>query len=264
MVIVKFAQKSGSVAIERFTGPQIRRFYKTHLDSYPQTKRIHLVSSFIGSILVGEDSPIDTGDGAGMNLMNIETSNWDPELIKATAPGLVEKLPSIQQGNYIVGNISNFFVKNYNFSPEAKVLIFTGDNPSSLVGMASSIPGKTAISLGTSDTYFAAMPETLSDPNGYGHVFGNPSGGSMSLQCFLNGSLAREKLKDKFNFPGINLMKQLRVLHLDQKIIVCYHFLVQKLAHYTMVMILFLKEQRVLKIGITQNLLLGHALKGNF
>ncbi|HAF47127.1 MAG TPA: carbohydrate kinase, partial [Cryomorphaceae bacterium] len=71
---------------------------------------------------------------------------------------------------------------------------------SSLVGTGGSSEGKVVISLGTSDTYFAAMPKIVSDPNGYGHVFGNPSGKTMSLQCFLNGSLAREAVKDRFNY----------------------------------------------------------------
>lgn len=193
-------QKSGSVAIERFTGPQIRRFYKTSLEAYPSTVRIHLVSSFICSILSGQDCPIDTGDGAGMNLMNLETNTWDTELIHATAPNLEEKLPNIVQGDTVVGGISDYFIEKYGFSKDASVVVFTGDNPSSLVGTAASTPGKTVISLGTSDTFFAAMPSTVSDPNGYGHVFGNPSGGSMSLQCFLNGSLAREYVKDKFEY----------------------------------------------------------------
>jgi xylulokinase len=193
-------QKSGSVAIERFTGPQIRRFYKTSLEAYPNTARIHLVSSFIGSILSGQDCPIDTGDGAGMNLMNLETNTWDTELIHATAPNLEDKLPNIVQGDTVVGGISDYFIEKYGFSKDVSVVVFTGDNPSSLVGTAASSPGKTVISLGTSDTFFAAMPNTVSDPNGYGHVFGNPSGGSMSLQCFLNGSLAREYVKDKFEY----------------------------------------------------------------
>ena len=193
-------QKSGSIAIERFTGPQIRRFYKTSLEAYPRTARIHLVSSFICSILSGKDCPIDTGDGAGMNLMNLRTNQWDPDLIHATAPNLEEKLPKIAQGDTVVGKISEYFIKKYGFSKNVCVVIFTGDNPSSLVGTAASTEGKTVISLGTSDTFFAAMPETVSDPNGFGHVFGNPSGGSMSLQCFLNGSLARENLKQKFDY----------------------------------------------------------------
>ena len=193
-------QKSGSITIERFTGPQIRRFYKTSLEAYPKTARIHLVSSFICSILAGRDCPIDTGDGAGMNLMNLETNEWDFDLIHATAPNLEEKLPEIVGGDTIVGKISNYFVKKYGFLNDVSIIVFTGDNPSSLVGTASSTPGKTVISLGTSDTFFAAIPNTVSDPNGYGHVFGNPTGGSMSLQCFLNGSLAREYVKDKFEF----------------------------------------------------------------
>ena len=193
-------QKSGSIATERFTGPQIRRFYKTSLESYPKTARIHLVSSFICSIISGKDCPIDTGDGAGMNLMNLETNQWDPDLIHATAPNLIAKLPGIVDGETIIGKISNYFVKKYGFSETACVVVFTGDNPSSLVGSAASTPSKTVISLGTSDTFFAAMPSSVSDPNGYGHVFGNPSGGLMSLQCFLNGSLAREFLKDKFEY----------------------------------------------------------------
>jgi xylulokinase len=44
------------------------------------------------------------------------------------------------------------------------------------------------------------MPGVVADPQGCGHVFGNPAGGSMSLQCFVNGSLAREEVKDKFGY----------------------------------------------------------------
>jgi xylulokinase len=192
--------KSGSIAIERFTGPQIRRFYKQDAEAYAATARIHLVSSFLCSVLCGADAPIDTGDGAGMNLLNIQTWSWDEELLAATAPGLGSKLPTVQPGQTTAGQIAPYFVEKFGFNPGTPITVFTGDNPSSLVGMGASRPGKLVISLGTSDTFFAAMPEVVADPNGYGHVFGNPNGGSMSLQCFVNGSLAREAVKDKFNY----------------------------------------------------------------
>lgn len=192
--------KSGSIAVERFTGPQIRRFSKLEADAYAATDRIHLVSSFLCSVLVGEDAPIDTGDGAGMNLLNIQSWEWDGDLLDATASGLAAKLPSVAHGNHIVGKVAPYFVDKFGLNPAAEVTIFTGDNPSSLVGMGASSPGKCVISLGTSDTFFAAMPEVVADPAGCGHVFGNPSGGSMSLQCFANGSLAREQVKDKFGY----------------------------------------------------------------
>ncbi|RYD46757.1 MAG: carbohydrate kinase, partial [Verrucomicrobiaceae bacterium] len=71
--------RSGSNAIERFTGPQIRRFSKTDPAAYQKTARIHLVSSFLASILAGKPVPIDFGDGAGMNLLNLAQLGWDKE-----------------------------------------------------------------------------------------------------------------------------------------------------------------------------------------
>jgi xylulokinase len=200
---------SGSNCIERFTGPQIRRFMKSSPTGYADTSRIHLVSSFFCSILSGTDAPIDTGDGAGMDLMNIHSFDWDNQLLSATATNLGSKLPSIALGNHQAGKLATYFVERFGFHADCGVTVFTGDNNSSLVGTGASSPGRVVISLGTSDTYFAAMPKVLSDPNGYGQVFGNPSGGYVSLQCFLNGSLARENVKNRFNLDWDEFAKAL-------------------------------------------------------
>ncbi|HBF17162.1 MAG TPA: carbohydrate kinase [Verrucomicrobiales bacterium] len=190
--------KSGSVAVERFTGPQIRKFAKTDPDSYAGTGTIHLVSSFFASILAGKTVAIDHGDGAGMNLMNLADLDWDQDLLSATAEGLAEKLPPCAPSDSKSGPINHYFVEKYGFSPSCETIIWSGDNPSSLIGMGAASPGKVVISLGTSDTLFAAMPAPRTDPDGFGHVFGNPAGGYMSLICFKNGSLAREAIKEKY------------------------------------------------------------------
>ena len=190
-------RRSGSIAIERFTGPQIRRFHKLRPADYAATAHIHLVSSFIASVLAGRSAPIDYGDGAGMNLLDLSTLRWDPGLLDATAPGLGGKLPPTAPATTVQGSISRYFVEKYGFSADCRCALFTGDNPASLVGMGATKPGAVVISLGTSDTFFAAMPGAKTDPNGFGHVFGNPAGGFMSLICFRNGSLAREALRDR-------------------------------------------------------------------
>ena len=190
-------RRSGSVAIERFTGPQIRRFYKKDPAGYAKTAHIHLVSSFIASIIAGKSVSIDYGDGAGMNLLNLSSLSWDPALLAATAPGLLEKLPSPASATAIQGTISPYFSEKYGLPATCRCALFTGDNPASLVGMGATTPGNIVISLGTSDTFFAAMPGPKTDPSGFGHVFGNPAGGFMSLICFRNGSLAREALRDR-------------------------------------------------------------------
>lgn len=190
-------RRSGSNAIERFSGPQIRRFFKTDPDAYARTGRIHLVSSFIASVMAGKSVPVDFGDGAGMNLLNLTKLGWDTDLLAATAPDLASKLLPPAATTTIQGSVSPYFTVKYGLSENCRVALFTGDNPASLVGMGATTPGNVVISLGTSDTFFAAMPGPKTDPDGFGHVFGNPAGGFMSLICFRNGSLAREALRDK-------------------------------------------------------------------
>ncbi|HVM59470.1 MAG TPA: FGGY-family carbohydrate kinase [Verrucomicrobiae bacterium] len=200
------AKKTGSDAFERFTGPQIRKFSKTEPRSYATTASIALVSSFLASIIASKIAPIDHGDGAGMNLMDIRKKTWHPQALKATAPQLRKKLPSLAASSKVIGRISPYFVKRYGFSPNARALVWSGDNPCSVIGLGLIKQGTLAISLGTSDTLFGYMKRCRVDEHGDGNVFGAPTGDYMTLSCFKNGSLAREHIRDSFNldWSGFN------------------------------------------------------------
>jgi len=190
-------RSTGSRAIERFTGPQIRKFFKEAPAAYESTAEIHLVSSFVAGLLTQSSASIDYGDGAGMNLLDLESLAWNQKLLDATAPGLAERLRRPVASATVVGAIAPYFVEKYGFKTGTPVVAFTGDNPSSLVGMGATEPGTAVVSLGTSDTVFAAMRAPKTDPRGFGHVFGNPAGGFMCLICYSNGSLAREAVAKK-------------------------------------------------------------------
>ena len=196
---IKFtASRTGSDTFERFTGPQIRKFYKTEPKAYEATAHIALVSSFMASLLAGKIAPIDYGDGAGMNLMDIRKKVWNTDALKATAPSLIGKLPPLADSGKVVGPVSPYFVQKYGLNPEALATVWTGDNPASVVGLGLTKPGQVAISLGTSDTFFGTMAGCQTDEMGEGHVFGSPAGGYMTLICFKNGSLAREKVREHY------------------------------------------------------------------
>jgi xylulokinase len=185
------ARLTGSRAHARFTGPQIRKFQHDHPGAYSATTRIHLVSSFLASLLTGGDAPLEPGDASGMNLMDIRSSTWSAAALDATAPGLVLKLPDIRPSSTIAGSLSTYWQDRYSFPP-AHVVAWTGDNPSSLVGTGVVTEGHLAVSLGTSDTAFAL---TRDPGTGASHVFGSPMGGFMSLVCFRNGSLTRDWIR---------------------------------------------------------------------
>ena len=192
------ASATGSTTFERFTGPQIRKFYKTQPDAYNNTAHIMLVSSFMASLIAGKIAPIDHGDGAGMNLMDIQTRTWHPAALDATAPNLSHRLPPLAKSRTIIGNVSRYYVDKYSLNPNAQTLVWSGDNPNSVIGLGLIREGLVAISLGTSDTYFGTMKNCQTDPRGEGHVFVSPNGDYMTLLCFKNGSLAREAIRKSY------------------------------------------------------------------
>jgi xylulokinase len=191
------ARLTGSRAFERFTGPQIRKFAISEPAAYARTERIHLVSSFLASLLAGRHASIDPADGSGMNLLDLATGQWAPAALHATAAGLEDKLPDVRESWAVVGALAPYWTRRYGFPP-AKVISWSGDNPCSLVGVGLVREGRVAISLGTSDTVFGFMRKPAIDPTGAGNVFGSPTGDFMGLTCFKNGSLARERVRDEY------------------------------------------------------------------
>lgn len=191
------AQRTGSRAFERFTGPQIRKFFKAEPDRYAATARIHLVSSFMASLLSGRHAPVDPGDASGTNLMDLATCEWWPDAVRATAPNLDGKLPSIAPAWTVAGTLSEYWQRGHGL-PAAKVVVWSGDNPCSVIGTGLVREGHMAVSLGTSDTIFGVMQTPRVDLTATGHIFGAPTGEYMGLTCFKNGSLARERVRDAF------------------------------------------------------------------
>jgi xylulokinase len=191
------SRHTGSRAFERFTGPQIRKFYKRDRAGYDATARVHLVSSYLASLLVGGDAPVDPGDGSGMNLMDLAPAAWWTPAVEATAPRLAAKLPRIAPAFSPAGTLAAYWQQRFGL-PAARVVTWSGDNPCSLIGTGLVREGRVAISLGTSDVIFGLMREPRVDPTGTGHVFGAPTGDFMGLTVFKNGSLARERVRDEF------------------------------------------------------------------
>jgi xylulokinase len=202
------ARLTGSRAYERFTAAQIRKFATRDPEAYARTSRIHLVSSFMASLLAGAEAPMEPGDASGMNLMDLRSRQWDRTAIDATAPDLARRLPPIRESWSIAGELSPYWRQRFGFGA-AKVVAWSGDNPCALVGLGLIEEGDLGVSLGTSDTVFAPTSRAAPDPGGAGHVFGSPAGGYMALTCFANGSLARERVRDAYGLDWDGFSRRL-------------------------------------------------------
>jgi len=188
---------TGSRAFERFTVNQIKKISCEKKEVYTNTERISLVSSFAASLFVGKIVDIDWSDASGMNLLNLTNKTWVPQIINFVGQDLQSKLGTAIATDSIVGTVSMYMQERYGFPEDCIVGAFTGDNCSSLAGLAIR-KGDLGYSLGTSDTVFGWVDEP--NPQLTGHIFTNPINTSayMTMLCYKNGSLTRERIRDEF------------------------------------------------------------------
>ena len=200
---------TGSIAVERFSGAQIKKFSDTQPLAYVDTAGIMLVSSFMASLFAGSTVGIDYTDASGMNLLDIRTKQWHPEALACCGEQLQEKLKPPVNPQSILASISPYFSQRYGFHERCKVLPWCGDNPSTLIGLGLVEPGMTAISLGTSDTCFGLFRDLPENMSPWAHTFIAPTLDYMSLLCFSNGSLAREAVRQQYQLTWEQFSAQL-------------------------------------------------------
>jgi xylulokinase len=186
---------TGARAFDRFTGPQIRAFAHRDPAGYAATERIHLVSSFLASLLAGADAPLDASEASGTNLIDLERREWWPEAVQATAPGLLPRLPAICPSAQVIGTLSSYWRERYGY-PAASIAAWTGDNPSTLIGSGIVEPGILSVSLGTSDTACVFL-DRRPPAGGEGYIAASPTGAYLATTTFSNGSLARERAREE-------------------------------------------------------------------
>lgn len=186
---------SGSESPARFTGAVMKYIARTYPNQYIQTQRVHLLSSFITGILVGNyDAPIDWGNGSGMTLMDYHQKEWSEELAsvvseQGNAQEVISKLPALSKQTDIVGNIAPYFMNKYGFTRECMVSTGSGDNPQSKVPVRGDL-----LSLGTSFVIMASGTSADTQVSGTNAMYdgvNNP----FVFACRTNGALLWDRVR---------------------------------------------------------------------
>jgi xylulokinase len=136
-----------------------------------------------------------------MNLMDVVTCKWDAKLLEACGgPELRSKIgPEPVPGGETVGTVAEYWTKRWGFSPACIVAPFTGDNPATVVALAT--PGDAILSLGTSTTFLLSIPPADTPPTRFttSHLLTHPTtpGAQIAMLCYKNGGLAREEIRNE-------------------------------------------------------------------
>ncbi len=192
---------TGNRAELRFPASQILKWAKEKSNEYENTSNIFILSAFITSILSGKISPVDTGDGWGANLNNLDIDNpgWSDRVISVMDRYLEKsginspissRLGNIDHYDADAGIINPYFSEKYGIASDTAILTGTGDNPATLLGCG----GKIVISLGSSYTVNGVMENIIPSENEEYNVFGYTRGKAMALSVITNGA----KVQDHF------------------------------------------------------------------
>lgn len=185
---------SGSDSPLRYSGPVLRHRALQEPQTYAACRTVHLISSFLTSVLSGrEDAPIDWGNGSGMSMMDWEKRQWSEVLVRAVAEGLAggyeglrSRLPVLAYPLERVGRVARYFTERYGIPPEAVVVAGSGDNPQTKVLATGDL-----ISLGTSFVLMAEGNRPHRSANAMYDGLGRP----FLFGCRTNGSLTWESIR---------------------------------------------------------------------
>lgn len=202
---VSMSALTGNRVELRFPASQILKWAGESPDEYSRTAHIFLLSAFLTSILAGKVTPVDTGDGWGTNLNNLDISHpgWSDAVIEVsdeylgnrnTGHSLRGRLGGMAHYDTVLGPIAPYFARRYGIDPDALVLAGTGDNPATLLGCG----GQAVVSLGSSYTVNGQMREIVPSASGEYNVFGYTPGSAMALTVFTNGAKVHEAFLDKY------------------------------------------------------------------
>jgi len=143
------------------------------------------------------------GDASGTGWLDVRTRTWSAELLHATDAqrDLADCLPRIAAPEEMFG-ITAAAAAALGLPASVKVAVGGGDNMMAAVGTGCVVPGRLAMSLGTSGTLFAFSETPVVDPGGAWAAFCSSTGGWLPLICTMNCTVVTGQVAEAFGFSS--------------------------------------------------------------
>ncbi|GAB2599338.1 xylulokinase [Streptomyces capparidis] len=186
------ARRLGSVPPVSFTATKWAWLREHEPDAARATAAVRLPHDYLSGRLTGEPDggTTDRGDASGTAWWSTADEAYDAEVLKLLGldPAL---LPRVLAPGETAGEVRA--ADGLPLAPGTLVAAGTGDNMAAALGLGL-LPGRPALSLGTSGTVYAPSLRRPADPSGTVAGFAGAHGGWLPLACTLNCTLAVDKV----------------------------------------------------------------------
>ncbi|KRG68490.1 xylulokinase [Pseudoxanthomonas dokdonensis] len=195
-------EAAGNPILAGYTASKIRWTRKHRPQAYAALATILLPHDYLNFRLTGERF-MEYGDASGTGWLDVRSRQWSAPLLKAIDPDrdLSQCLPPL------VSNDSSFAIlpamaDRLGLSHAVRIAVGGGDNMMAAIGTGAVVPGRLAMSLGTSGTLFAYADQPVVDEHGAWAAFCSSSGGWLPLICTMNCTVATETVASTLGFSS--------------------------------------------------------------
>ena len=181
---------TGNDALTGFTAPKLVWVRDHEPDVWRRVAHVLLPKDYVRLRLTGGYA-MDKADGAGTILFDLAARDWSPEMLEALRIDPAW-MPPTSEGPEITGTVSSAAAAVTGLRAGTPVVAGGGDQAANAVGVGAVVPGRMALSLGTSGVVFATTSKPLSEPAGRVHAFCHAVPGRwhlMSVMLSAAGSL---------------------------------------------------------------------------
>ena len=160
---------TGNDALTGFTAPKLAWVRAHEPEIWARVAHVLLPKDYVRLFLTGEYA-MDKADGAGTQLFDLAARDWSPVMLEAL--GLDPAwMPPTFEGPEVTGVVSGAAAAATGLRAGTPVVAGGGDQAANAVGTGVVVPGRMALSLGTSGVVFAATDAPLYEPEGRVHAF---------------------------------------------------------------------------------------------
>ena len=181
---------TGNDALTGFTAPKIAWVRDHEPDAWARVAHVLLPKDYVRLRLTG-DHAMDKADGAGTLLFDLAARDWSPEMLAALRIDPAWMPPTFE-GPESTGVVSAAAAAATGLRDGTPVVAGGGDQAANAVGVGAVLPGRVALSLGTSGVIFATTDRPIYEPAGRVHAFCHAVPGRwhlMSVMLSAAGSL---------------------------------------------------------------------------